>query len=235
MAAQPLAIAGIVVLQMDERRDHAATPVEAPDQVAGIEAAISQLVADGVIDPDRVGIAGFSRTCWHIEEALLHSPKSFAAAVIADGVDFSYMQYLMFGEENPELKAEFERVNGGDPFAREDLQRWVENAPGFSLDHLQTPLRIESHGGSAILEEWETYASLRMQHKSVDLIDISDGQHLLQKPLERLASQQGVVDWFRFWLEDYEQPHPQDETEYVRWRQMRRDKQVASAKSGIRK
>jgi dipeptidyl aminopeptidase/acylaminoacyl peptidase len=235
MAAQPLASAGIVVLQMDERRDHAVSPLEASDQVAGIEAAISQLVADGVIDPNSVGIAGFSRTSWHIEEALLHSPKAFTAAVIADGVDFSYMQYLMFGEENPELKAEFERVNGGDPFARGNLQRWIENAPGFSLDRLQTPLRIESHGGSTVLQEWETYAWLRMQHKPVDLIDISDGQHLLQKPLERLASQQGVVDWFRFWLENYERPDPEDKTEYARWRQMRRDKQVASATSGNRK
>jgi hypothetical protein len=235
MAAEPLASAGMIVLQMDERRDHVMSPLEAPDQIAGIEAAISRLATDGFIDPDRVGIVGFSRTAWHVEDALLHSPKAFAAAVIADGVDSSYMQYLLFGEENPELKAEFERINGGDPSAPGDLQRWIESAPGFSLDRLQTPLRIEAHGGSSILQEWETYAWLRMQHKPVDLIDIPDGQHLLQRPLERLASQQGVVDWFRFWLEGYEQPDPEDKTEYTRWRQMRRDKQMASATSDNRK
>lgn len=221
MAARPLASAGMIVLQIDERRDHAMEPMEASDQEAGIEAAIFRLDADGLIDPDRVGIVGFSRTSWHVEEALLHSPSAFAAAVIADGVDMSYMQYLLFGEENPELKAEFERINGGEPFRRRDLQRWIENAPSFSLDKLQTPLRIESHGGSSILQEWETYAALRLQHKPVDLIDIPGGQHLLQKPLERLASQQGVVDWFRFWLEGYERPGPQDKSQYARWRELR--------------
>jgi DNA-directed RNA polymerase specialized sigma24 family protein len=42
---------------------------------------------------------------------------------------------------------------------------------------------------SAILEEWEIYASLRLQEKPVDLIYLPDGQHILQKPNERFASQ----------------------------------------------
>jgi dipeptidyl aminopeptidase/acylaminoacyl peptidase len=230
MAARPLASVGIVVLQMDERRDHAMSAMEASDQEAGIQAAIAQLTADGLIDPKRVGIIGFSRTSWHVEDALLRLQGVFAAAAIADGVDMSYMQYLLFSEENPALKMEFERILGGEPIGEQGIERWLKNAPGFSLDKLQTPLRIESHGGSSILQEWEIYASLRLQHKPVDLIDLPGGQHILQKPLERLGSQQGVVDWFRFWLQGYEDPDPSKAEEYQRWRQLR-ERQDANIKA----
>lgn len=221
MAARALATAGIMVLQIDERRDHTVTAAEAPDQENGILAAIDQMCSEGLIDASRVGIIGFSRTAWHVEQLLVHQPRLFAAAVVADGVDMSYMQYLLFSEENPELKAEFERIDGSPPFGRQNMERWLGSAPGFSSDHIQTPLRIESHGGSSILQEWEVYSSLRLQHKPVDLIDLPTGQHLLQKPLERLASEQGVVDWFRFWLTGYESPEPLDKDEYVRWHKLR--------------
>lgn len=157
----------------------------------------------------------------------------FAAAVIADGVDMSYMQYLMFSEENPALKAEFERINGEEPFGPHGIERWARNASGFSLYKLQTPLRIESHGGSSILQEWELYASLRLQHKPVELIDIPSGQHILQKPLELFASQQGTVDWFRFWLQGYERPNPEDPDQYKRWEHLRELQDAEDKAAGI--
>jgi hypothetical protein len=38
--------------------------------------------------------------------------------------------------------------------------------------------------------------------KPVDFIWIPRGMHLLVKPRERLTSQQGDVDWIRFWPKD---------------------------------
>jgi hypothetical protein len=38
--------------------------------------------------------------------------------------------------------------------------------------------------------------------KPVDFIWIPRGMYLLVKPWERLTSQQGNVDWIRFWLKD---------------------------------
>jgi hypothetical protein len=50
---------------------------------------------------------------------------------------------------------------------------------------------------------------------------IPGGQHILQKPLDRLASQQGVVDWFRFWLQSYDDGAIEKRAQYDRWRMMR--------------
>jgi hypothetical protein len=73
----------------------------------------------------------------------------------------------------------------------------------------------------SLLGEWETYSSLLQQGKPVDLIYLPGGQHILQKPLDRYASEQGNVDWFRFWLKGEEDPDPAKVEQYRRWRHLR--------------
>jgi len=217
-AARALASHGIVVLQMAERFDDLVTAQEASNRVLGFESAIDQLASEGLVDPKTVGIIGFSRTCYHVESALIHDPERFAAATIADGVDASYVQYLLFAEST--LSRESEQIYGTAPFG-EGLREWTQRSPGFRLDRIQTPLRIEAIGAISLLGEREIYASLWKQGKPVDLIYFPDGQHILQKPLERMASQQGNVDWFRFWLLNEEDPDPAKQEQYAKWRQLR--------------
>ena len=220
MAARALSSAGFIVLQTTSRPDHMLTAQEATDEITGWKAAIAQLDRDGLVDPTRVGVIGFSRTCWYVEQALIDAPKLFAAATIADGVDNSYMTYRLFGEGRPTMAKEYRKIIGTSPVG-DGLAIWMQHAPSFRLDKVVTPLRIEAIGPSSVLMEWEIYASLRDQHKPVDLIYIPGGQHILQKPLDRLASQQGNVDWFRFWLEGYTDPAPQKVQQYRRWKMLR--------------
>jgi len=44
------------------------------------------LVAQGLVDPERVGIIGFSRTCWYVMGALTTSALHIRAASVTDGV-----------------------------------------------------------------------------------------------------------------------------------------------------
>jgi dipeptidyl aminopeptidase/acylaminoacyl peptidase len=220
MAARPLASVGIAVLQTDYRHDIVG-PQEGEADLEKYEGAVRQLTSDGLIDPKRVGVIGFSRTCWQVENSLIERPRLFRAATIADGIDNSYMQYHLFGVGTPALAAQFEKSNNGKPFGEEGIKQWLYVAPGFRLDKVLAPVRIEALGAISILSEWELYSSLRLQGKPVDLIYIPDGQHILQKPLEKLASEQGNVDWFRFWLQNYERPHPDDPEQYKRWEHLR--------------
>ena len=57
--------------------------------------------------------------------------------------------------------------------------------------------------------------------KPVEWIYIPDGLHPLQKPLERIASQEGNVDWFRFWLKGEEDSDPGKADQYRYWRELR--------------
>jgi dipeptidyl aminopeptidase/acylaminoacyl peptidase len=217
MAARPLASAGIAVLQVLGNSEHVGTLREASDNVLGYESAIEQLTSDGLIDPKRVGIIGFSRTSWYVETALVERPELVAAASINDGIDQSYMQAMLF---DPGRTSEGQEIYQAKPFG-EGLEKWVKLAPGFHLDQVRTPVIITAIKPGSVLQEWELYSSLYQQGKPIDFLYIPNGQHILQKPLDRLASQQGNVDWFRFWLQGYERPNPEDLTQYLRWRKLR--------------
>ena len=229
MAARALASAGFVVLQIGivDADQHTGAPEEAEDAVSGIDAAIDKLAADGLIDPGRVGITGFSRTSWHVETALVKEPKRFAAAILADGIDEGYMQYLLFAGEQNTLRKESEPINDGPPFGQ-NLNKWLESSAGFHLDQVSTPILIEAHGPQSLLGEWQIYSSLHLQGKPVDLVYFYGEQHILQNPEDRLISQQGAVDWYLFWLQSRENDDPHDKRQYERWELLRdrRDSQI---------
>lgn len=220
-AARPLAAAGMVALQTQEASDLLGTPQEASVNVQGYESAIDHLVADGLVDPERVGLIGFSRTGYYTLEALTKTPTRFAAATIADSDFLGYMQRLLgvdLAGDSP--KKEGIAIYGSQPFG-EGLKTWMQMAPAFNLDKVIAPVRIEVHDPSTVLMNWEVYAGLRLQDKPVDLIQLPDAAHVVTKPLERLASEQGDVDWFDFWFNDHEDPDPAKAEQYARWRLFR--------------
>jgi hypothetical protein len=219
-AARELASAEMVVLQIQRKPVHTFNDAEAQDHLEGYRSAIERLSDDGLIDPNKVGMVGFSWTCWYVENALIKAPKLFAAATVADGAIHSYMDYLVTGVSNPTIQEQDDRIIGARPFGS-GLEQWMQMAPGFNLDKVQTPLRIEAMNPMSILEEWEIYSSLQIQGKPVDLIYFPFGSHIHQKPLERFESQQGDVDWFQFWLQGYEDPDPTKRPEYERWEKLR--------------
>lgn len=228
-AARHLADAGFVVLQIRKKAD---TVTEQDPQIhlEGYRSAIDSLADQGIIDRTKVGVVGFSWTCWYAINALIQAPHLFAAATIADGLDNSYMQYMLFTVEFYPLQKQMDKIRGGSPIGN-SLSRWIAEAPGFHLDRIQAPVRIEAIDHSSILQEWELYASLRLQGKPVDLIYFPEGTHIHQRPLERLESQQGDVDWFRFWLQGEEDSDPAKRDQYERWEKLRKA-DTSSAVSG---
>jgi hypothetical protein len=218
-AARHLASVGFVVLQI-RKQQSVLSDEDAQTSLGGYRSAIQNLSADGLIDPSEVGVVGFSWTCWYVVNALIKEPSLFAAATIADGLDNSYMQYMIFGPGPPNTHEQMDQIRGGSPFGA-GLDRWVREAPGFHLDHVRTPVRIEAINPNSVLQEWELYASLYMQRKPVDMIYFPNGTHIHQLPLERLESQQGNVDWMRFWLQGYIDPDPAKQAQYERWQKLR--------------
>ncbi len=225
-AARALAAAGITVLQV---REHCptGTPEEAPCAAYGYEAAAKQLVSESLIDPERIGIIGFSRTCFYVMETLTMRSYHPRAASITDGVMGEYVQYMVFG--NPENFEELNSMIGAPPFG-EGLEQWLKRSPGFNLDKINTPLMVVGLGPLSLLSMWQPYAGLRYMHKPVDLVMLNTDEHVLTNPAVRMASQGGSVDWFRFWLQDYEDPDPKKKEQYERWRGLRNMQEENDAK-----
>jgi len=220
-AAQPLANKGFIVLQLrDILPEWVETPSELQRAMQEYEDAIDYLDQQGMVDRNRVGIVGFSRTCMYVKYALTHSTHHFAAAIVSDGVDAGYVQYLLFYNVDPLGAADSEAVIGEAPFGK-GLRQWLEESPGFGLDRVQTPLQIQALGADSVLTEWEWFAGLKRLQKPVDLVYLPAASHILVKPWDRLVSQQGMVDWFCFWLKGEEDPDAQKAKQYALWRKLR--------------
>jgi dipeptidyl aminopeptidase/acylaminoacyl peptidase len=218
-AARPLAAKGFFVLQVGAYKNHLgeaeeSTPAEAKLEVEKYEGAIDYLKQRQLIDDQSVGISGFSRTFYLVGCALIESRYHFAAASLVDGIDGSYLQFLMFGGADSVM------LNGGFPFGQ-GLQAWLQRAPGFNLDKVRTPIRLVSTGSTGWLAQWEWFALLKDMRKPVDFIYLPDATHLIVKPSERKTAMQGLVDWFCFWVKGNEDSDPAKSEQYVRWRALK--------------
>lgn len=256
-AARPLAGHGFFVLQaysFKRQQDHDAfetgtdkrfgkTPEQAARNFASaaFEGAIDALDRRGLIDPNRVGIVGFSRTVAFVAYTLTHPTHPFRAAILTDGFNAGYFENLVLPSEAAETNAMY---GGAAPFGK-GMETWLRESPTFNLDKVQAPVRIVAFQPSSVLTMWDWYGGLSLLSKPVDLIEIPDGSHLLQKPWERRIAMAGIVDWFRFWLKGEERTEPMVEAgetkemlakQYERWRGLRKlqeedDKKAAHASS----
>jgi hypothetical protein len=109
---------------------------------------------------------------------------------------------------------------GSEPFGS-GLAEWVKASPDFHLDRVTTPLRVVATRGAGVVEMWEPYALLEAMHKPVDLVVLNTREHVLADPAMRLVAQGGNIDWFRFWLQGYEDPDSAKREQYARWRRLR--------------
>jgi dipeptidyl aminopeptidase/acylaminoacyl peptidase len=229
-AARPLAAKGILVFQtfnFKNQLDHdriandktlGATPEESfrNFQMLSYEGAIDYLDEQGLVDRDRIGIIGFSRTACFVGYALTHSKYRFAAATLVDGISCGYFEEIAIPGEAWDIN----NINGGaSPFGK-GLVTWLKNSPTFNLDKVRTPVRLVAHGDGSVLSAWEWYAGLSLQKKPVDLVLIPGAIHIGAKLYERMLAQQGVVDWFSFWLKGEEEPCPAKAEQYARWREL---------------
>ena len=220
-AAQPLAGKNIMVLQTDMSLDGMGTPSEGPRETAAYEGAIDALDKNGLIDRNRVGLIGFSRTCYHVKYALTHSSYKFAAASVTAGIDAGYLQYILSIASFPQIAQDSDGIYGGPP-SGESLKSWMQGAPGFNVEKVRSPILITAQTAESVIGEWEWFATLTRLRKPVDMIMLQDGSHPLEKPWDRMVSQQGTVEWFCFWLKGEEDPDPAKAEQYDRWRELRK-------------
>lgn len=218
-AARELAASGMVVLQADWNANGMSTTTEARNQVSGFANVVEKLVREGLVDPDKVGMIGFSRTVYHTYAVMAAGMPKLAAASVIEGVNYGYWQTLMYVSENNNA-SDSTQVIGAEPTG-EGLKVWLEHSPIFNLSQVTTPLLMLETGKEELLFDWEPYAILYSLHKPVDLLLLQPGTHVETNPQQRLATQGTNVDWFRFWLQDYEDPDPAKKEQYKRWEHLK--------------
>ncbi|HKE93208.1 MAG TPA: prolyl oligopeptidase family serine peptidase [Povalibacter sp.] len=223
-AGRALAGRGMLVLQVQEPHSpDDGTWREATARGTEVYlAAIDQLAAEGLVDPTKVGITGYSRAGGFVAKAITEAPERFAAAAVVNtdlGSQFGYYSYINYAFPNNSRRiADF--FGGSLPYGA-GLQDWFERAPGFNTDKIRAPVLVSAGDPAHLLSLWSLYAPLLDQHKPVELQYFRNGQHNLTKPLEVLTHQETLVDWFDFWLNGHEVADATKAAQYARWRALR--------------
>jgi dipeptidyl aminopeptidase/acylaminoacyl peptidase len=232
-AAQALVARGFAVLLMENSAVHGGetdkhvigTRCEGPIFVRRIDAAVQALGDQHLIDPDRVGLIGFSRGGYQAFYAVSHPGRvHLAAAVVADSIRFDFEDYLYelgrsFHSGFSGLYTKYDQQYGGSFW--ENREAWLEDAPTFNADRIRTPTLFAYNNR----EQWPgalpVLGAYRRNNIPVEFLFFPRGSHQLVRPRERVASMNATIDWMSVWLMGADEPPSGDNDQFARWRRLR--------------
>ncbi|WP_240922496.1 Atxe2 family lasso peptide isopeptidase [Oleiagrimonas sp. C23AA] len=183
---------------------------------AAVESAVRQLASEGQIDTNRVGMGGLSFgsevTMW----ALIHS-HAIAAASMASPTTSKLYYLLGRNIGKPFLSLLRSNWQLGSP--GQTPRQWRQIAPTLNLDKIHAPILMQFPEQEYMFSLG--YAIPLMLSHRADLYVFPNEPHNKFQPRHKLAVYERNLDWFRFWLQGYEDPAPSKRTQYKRWQAMR--------------
>lgn len=212
-----LAEAGIAALCINQQPGYTLDAVERHGEgLAAVESVIDLLASQGEIDRTRVGMGGLSFggavTMWTATESRLLAAASIANPVV------SPTYYLLASMKGERFLTGLRDMWGlGAP--EETPERWRALSPVFKLDRIHAPILFQ-HAEQEYLYAMD-YVIPLLRRQQADLYVYPDEPHQKFQPRHKLAAYERNLDWFRFWLQGVEDPVPNKQDQYARWRQMR--------------
>lgn len=187
---------------------------ERRDVYGALDHGIDTLVRRGDVDAERIGISGFSDGAVTAAFAIIQS-RRYRAASISAGT-WEPISYYM---ASPEARAFMSELGIGLPGSNSD-QNWDGLSLSRNAQSIDTPLLIQT-ADREFGNSLQPLVTLQEYNKPVEAYVFSDEYHAIWQPRHRLAMYRRNIDWFRFWLQDYEDPDPSKQQQYQRWRAMR--------------
>jgi len=227
-AAQALANAGFAVLQIEIDQRYLNRPDEATRSGEGYRMIIQHMIDSGLADPRRIGVIAFSRTGEALQGLIHANPHLLAAAAFDDTGVTSYSGRLDEVNASADIMAQFNAFEG-KPDLSDGLAGIAQIGLAQDISSTSTPVRFDSTSADSTIAMWELYAALRYQGTPAEFIYLPGEAHTGFVPRQRFSSQQGNVDWFRYWLQGYKDPDPTKATQYERWDRMKAARKPVAA------
>ncbi|MCP1374690.1 Atxe2 family lasso peptide isopeptidase [Dyella lutea] len=212
-----LAQAGISSLCINRRPGYTMDAVKRYGEgMAAAKGAVDLLAGKGEIDRTRVGMGGLSFgaevTMWTIAHSDLLAAASVATPVL------SPFYYVIGSIKGKDFRKGLRELWGlGAP--GETPQRWRALSPVFQLDRIHAPILFQ-HAEQEYMYALD-YEIPLVREQRADLYVFPNEPHQKFQPRHKLAVYNRNLDWFRFWLQGYEDPDPAKAEQYTRWRAMR--------------
>jgi dipeptidyl aminopeptidase/acylaminoacyl peptidase len=194
--------------------------------LSAVKSAIDLLASKGEIDRAKVGMGGLSFgseiTLWTLMQSDLLAAASVTSPVMS-------RNYYLFGSIRGDvfLKQLKELWQLGAP--DEPPKRWRLLSPAANLDKIRAPILMQTPEQEYLVEL--DYAIPLIRDHRADLYVFPNEPHIKFQPRHKLAAYERNVDWFRFWLQGYEDPDPTKQAQYAHWREMKKALSARSAHS----
>ena len=181
---------------------------------ASLETAVDLAIESGAVDPDRMGISGFSDGSSTVQWALINS-SLFKVATMGscceDLFSFAYAAGPRFGQ--------LIRTPGYRFFETGSEEDWKPMSLILNVDRIRTPILIQAADSEyqSGLDVVTTYA---LRGRPMELFVLNGETHVKWQPAHRQAIYRRSVDWFEFWLMHTMDCDPGKEEQYRRWKAM---------------
>ena len=155
---------------------------------------VDHLIAQGIADPDRLGVMGASYGGYMTNWIVTQTGRFKAASAGASLSDLSDTFYLSEGGEF--MVGYFKR-----PW--ENRESYAAHSPLTFADRVTTPLLIQ-HGEAdprvPIAGAWKFYRALKAMGKTVELEIYPRGGHVLREPMQQREQMRRNLEWFTKWI-----------------------------------
>lgn len=199
-------------------------PPYQPDPVArynqGLEAIkriVDQLAAEGLVDPSRVGMGGLS---FGSEMAMWAAVETDLLAAVSVTSPSASPLYALMGSLKGSAFADSFRRGWGLGLLDETPEQWKRVSPVFNIDRITAQVLFQMPEEEYLYGLDYIVPLIRVG--KADLYVFPDEPHQKFQPRHKLAAYERNVDWFRFWLQGYEDPSAGKAEQYRHWRKLAR-------------
>lgn len=189
--------------------------------LSSIETPLRQLIAEGIVDPRRIGITGLSDGSTTVQFALVHS--SMFAAAIMSGCCWERDQGALLG---PQIDRIFSLV-GYPNLLQPAPEFWSQISLVDNAKRISTPVLIQA-ADSEYLSALAAYTALRQAGRPADMFVFPGEHHNKWQPSHRLAIYRRSIKWFDFWLKDRAAEQDKPDPEITHWRDLERQSTTAA-------
>ena len=161
-----------------------------------------------------MGLTGFSYGANLLRVALIHSDWIAAASTawLPDGQSIRHFR--------PRDALRLAEAVFGSDYYDDDAEFWNEISVSENAEDIDTPLLMQV-ADREYFGTLPTFIALKDAGAPVEMYRFYDEYHVKWQPAHRYAVYNRNVDWFRFWLQDHQDPNSEKAEQYERWDMLR--------------